>query len=390
MDLTAQLNNNGSSVFDIDVSTDDGATWENAFRRVSPGRAGAEPLPEFDENADGFYGRLDADLSPLAANAAAVRLRLRHFEPSWDWWIAVDNVLVDDQPRAGGDVELLALESFTGGIPGNWTVESGPRSDQGGTWNTADSCAVWLGAAGGTFPDALDGRALHHLDGSFALVDPFCTFSAQDEFLITPSFDCSAVSDVYLHFRSAVLASAAATAEVLISLDGGETYESTPVFSYSGGGLFDSEEDPFYGAYILEEPRAAGEADVAFAFHYATSGVPSTWWAVDDVRVTGAVSGEGRNEFRRGDPGDSGSVNITSAIFILNFLFTGVVDTPPCLDAGDVNNDGAVNITDPVSLLNHLFGTAPPPAPPGLESCGPDPDEPGAPGDLGCERYASC
>jgi hypothetical protein len=94
-----------------------------------------------------------------------------------------------------------------------------------------------------------------------------------------------------------------------------------------------------------------------------------------------------RPQFRRGDPANTGSVNITSAISILNYLFTGVVTEPPCLEAGDINNDGSVNITDPVNLLNHLFGTAPPPAPPGLESCGPDPDEPGTPGDLGCAQY---
>ena len=125
----------------------------------------ADPFPEFDENADGFYGRLDVDLSDFAANEASVRLRLRHFEPNWDWWIAVDNVLVDDRPSVGGDVELLEEESFTGGIPNNWTVESGPGSDQIGTWNIEDFCAIWLGATGGAFPDSLDGRALRFSSG---------------------------------------------------------------------------------------------------------------------------------------------------------------------------------------------------------------------------------
>ncbi len=94
--------------------------------------------------------------------------------------------------------------------------------------------------------------------------------------------------------------------------------------------------------------------------------------------------------FRRGDASDNGGVNISSAVFILSFLFTDVVNELPCKEAADINNDGSVNLTDPVSLLNHLFASQPPPAPPGLETCGPDPDDPGAPGDLGCEGYTSC
>ncbi len=98
----------------------------------------------------------------------------------------------------------------------------------------------------------------------------------------------------------------------------------------------------------------------------------------------------GSADFRRGDASDNGTVNISSAVFILSFLFTDAVDTIPCAEAADTNNDGTVNITDAVSLLSHLFGPSPPPAPPGLENCGPDPDEPGSPGDIGCEEYTSC
>ena len=108
--------------------------------------------------------------------------------------------------------------------------------------------------------------------------------------------------------------------------------------------------------------------------------------AVVDVGETGPE----RARFRRGDAGDTGSVNISSAIFILSFLFSDTVDRLSCMETGDVDNDGSVNISDPVNLLNHLFGTAPPPAPPGLENCGEDPDAPGTPGDLGCESYTSC
>ena len=94
--------------------------------------------------------------------------------------------------------------------------------------------------------------------------------------------------------------------------------------------------------------------------------------------------------FRRGDPQDAGSVNISSPIFILNFLFGGGGDQPACFEASDIDNDGQVNVSDPINLLNHLFGDGAPPAAPGLDECGLDPDEPGSDKDLGCDRYDSC
>ena len=111
---------------------------------------------------------------------------------------------------------------------------------------------------------------------------------------------------------------------------------------------------------------------------------------VGDHFRAGSGGGTDRPQFRRGDPGNIGSVNISTAILILNFLFSDAVETLACEEAGDINNDGRINITDPVNLLNHLFGPQPPPAPPGLENCGPDPDASGAPGDLGCETYTTC
>ena len=67
--------------------------------------------------------------------------------------------------------------------------------------------------------------------------------------------------------------------------------------------------------------------------------------------------------FRRGDPDDSGSANITDAILILNFLFNGAA-TLSCLEAADTDNDGMVNISDPIRLLNFLFGDSEPLEPP--------------------------
>jgi hypothetical protein len=58
----------------------------------------------------------------------------------------------------------------------------------------------------------------------------------------------------------------------------------------------------------------------------------------------------------------------------------------------DVDNSAAIDITDVVVLLGYLFLGDATPAPPGPTSsrCGPDPDAPGSPGDLGCESYGGC
>ncbi|MEC8895093.1 MAG: LamG-like jellyroll fold domain-containing protein, partial [Planctomycetota bacterium] len=112
MDASVQLNNNGDAIFDVDVSTDDGATWDNVYRRIAPARM-VEPLPSLDlDNVDGAYGRMHIDLSEFAADQDSVRFRLRHFEPTWDWWIAVDNVLVDSI-APGGNIEVLPLVDFS-------------------------------------------------------------------------------------------------------------------------------------------------------------------------------------------------------------------------------------------------------------------------------------
>ncbi len=82
--------------------------------------------------------------------------------------------------------------------------------------------------------------------------------------------------------------------------------------------------------------------------------------------------------FLRGDADGNREVDITDAIRILNYLFTG--GTPPvCMDAADVNDRGSVDISGAIAILGYLFlGAASPSVPFPLP--GPDPTE----DDLGC------
>lgn len=84
---------------------------------------------------------------------------------------------------------------------------------------------------------------------------------------------------------------------------------------------------------------------------------------------------ENLNKFVRGDTNNDGKMDISDAVFMLNYLFNGG-KSPPCNPVADINSDGKTNISDAVFLLRHLFmGGEQPPQP--FPACGNDPS--GAP-----------
>jgi len=88
--------------------------------------------------------------------------------------------------------------------------------------------------------------------------------------------------------------------------------------------------------------------------------------------------------FRRGDASADERVDISDAVFSLNYLFLGA-DPPPCLQAADFDDNGRVEITDAIATLSFLFAGGAPPAAP-ADECGVDAtDDP-----LGCESFPPC
>lgn len=96
--------------------------------------------------------------------------------------------------------------------------------------------------------------------------------------------------------------------------------------------------------------------------------------------------GPGAPQFIRGDSDDSGIVNLTDTIFILNFLFLGG-ELLTCFDSSDADDNGIVQLTDGIFLLNYLFsrGRAPP-AP--YPRCGRDSED--FVDQLSCESFPGC
>jgi len=91
-------------------------------------------------------------------------------------------------------------------------------------------------------------------------------------------------------------------------------------------------------------------------------------------------------QFVRGDMDDNGFLNLTDAVFILNFLFLGGA-VPSCFEACDVDNNGILQLTDGIFMLNFLFlGGEAIPAP--RDRCGPDPASP--PDNFDCESFNGC
>jgi hypothetical protein len=88
--------------------------------------------------------------------------------------------------------------------------------------------------------------------------------------------------------------------------------------------------------------------------------------------------------FIRGDPTGDGKVDLSDAVLVLSYLYTGGAE-PGCLASADANGSDAVDLADAVFLLGFLFQAgAPPPSP--YPVCGGDP---GA-GSLDCASDPAC
>jgi hypothetical protein len=55
-----------------------------------------------------------------------------------------------------------------------------------------------------------------------------------------------------------------------------------------------------------------------------------------------------------GDANSDGTVNVSDAVFVINYVFVGG-DTPVPLACGDSNSDGTVNVSDAVYIINYVF-----------------------------------
>jgi len=56
-----------------------------------------------------------------------------------------------------------------------------------------------------------------------------------------------------------------------------------------------------------------------------------------------------------GDANFDLAVNVSDAVYIINYVFVGGGEPQPVLACGDANTDGAVNVSDAVYIINYVF-----------------------------------
>jgi len=150
------------------------------------------------------------------------------------------------------------------------------------------------------------------------------------------------------------------------------TYGTAPT-GLSVGGRFDGQGEGFPGA--IDEVNLYSEVidEDVFQEHLEI--------------ILGEIDIEPKTMFHRGDPNNSGALDLSDGLFIFNFLFTGGAPTT-CRESADGNGDQNVDLSDGVYLLNFLFTGGPPVVAPG------GPDQPcgelAEDSTLGCEEYSHC
>ncbi|UCG55793.1 MAG: discoidin domain-containing protein [Phycisphaerales bacterium] len=295
VDVSAQLNNNGECIFFVDVSADGGDSWTTVFQRVAPGRT-ASTFPPDNTNVGGYFGRLDVNLTPYAANKGEVKIRFRHYEPSWDWWIAIDNVQVDDLPPPAGGRTIVFSEDFSSKTLGSMLVDGLNTGTE--TWTTRDGEKGNRYEAGtvGRFDGHAVDRLMHPApegpngEVEFAILDSDANPDpAEDEYLMTPLLNLTGETNVFLHFNDEIVVNASESVLLMQDSNGNgipdraDTILAT-ILDYAAGGLRDPGEENYYHERVVSVPEAAGLDNVFFAFRY--QGGNDWWWAVDDVMVT--------------------------------------------------------------------------------------------------------
>jgi hypothetical protein len=341
-DAEIDNNNNGECVVELAASIDDGKTWIPAWQAVEPQRVeksvstygdyrtGGERTggyPEFGSASqtktwDGIHGRWHVKLPAAALNQPKVRVRIEYFEPADAWWIALDNVVIDNNPPPQGK-DVVLSEAFESGIPAAWKKGS-KKGQNWGTEPLKDAEGKFLlkqtesdvptpinldivreaAARGVAKADILDptkntafdqvnpngggfdGKWLMMLaGGNYALWQEGQDVEEQST-LDTPALNLTDADAVFIDFDSEIVQrNGSAVNEVFVSADNGATFQR--IFTYNDA-LGNRGEAPYFMKHYIAVPEAAKKNNVIFRFS-ATGGDPDRnqgFWAIDNVRIT--------------------------------------------------------------------------------------------------------
>lgn len=343
-DTEIEGNNNGEALAWLQASPDGGTTWIQVWVMVEPERVidnfnggfntkdliGGWPVlgsASQTKTFDGIHGRWHVQLPAECVNKANVKFRVGWYESADAWYMAYDNIVIDDVPPPTG-TETILTENFENGIPTTWSNTPG-KTQKWGTGPLIDEefnePLKWISQLPINVdfvknaelyeieidfdnPDPqfnpkglCDGRWLFMLagqgyamwqEGPYAPADGISESANLD----TPSLNCSTATGVFLEFDSEMLrGNASAFYDVYVSTDGGQNYSR--IFTYTGA-LLDNDEAAYFMRHYLEVPAAVGKSNVKFRFHAegqdpvtgditaGTNGTMSGFWVIDNVKVT--------------------------------------------------------------------------------------------------------
>lgn len=135
--------------------------------------------------------------------------------------------------------------------------------------------------------------------------------------------------------------------KVYISNDDGQTWKLVETIGPAGpeceGGWFEHE---FWAGDFVEPTDL-----MKLRFEASDLAMASTVEAaVDDVIVSSLIC----NYYSCGDANADGSVNVSDAVYIINYVFLGG-EIPQPMASGNVNCDTSVNVSDAVYIINFVF-----------------------------------
>jgi len=241
-------------------STDDGATWPILIDTfIGSSSSGARAY----------------DISSWAAGQSQVKI-------AWRW--------ISGPVNTGNDyfyfrtLKIGSPAQVTSGVSEDFNGAWGPYGDNPPTgWTILDfgtqSPPVW---------DTNDWQKYYYSTFGTDCARVYYTpspYEQMDEWLITPTIDCTSLTEVDLIFRQYLYfyATYPGYGEVMGSTDNGPTWTET-IAAYS------ATQATGYYSYDLSS-WAAGESQVKIAFHYYTLSPQGRYWYVDDV-MAGDITDE--------------------------------------------------------------------------------------------------
>jgi hypothetical protein len=76
--------------------------------------------------------------------------------------------------------------------------------------------------------------------------------------------------------------------------------------------------------------------------------------SADTMQITIEISEEPQPEYICGDANSDETVNVSDAVYIINYVFVGG-DPPDPIESGDCNCDSTCNVSDAVWIINYVF-----------------------------------